>query len=277
VAPDFRRRQDTASVDLPGDSDHLTVSLENAMRWRLIAAGFAATFALPTSALAQPVPGSGDTGIGLRVTPFVGYLTGFTRSEEWNYSGPGGPVYLQSRARIAGGGAGGLIVEAPLRGNFGVTAAVGYGSRSNTRFDVVQNEDAFMVDGHSVVFGRIGAAYRMPEDVSGFVLRRLGASVHAGVVAMHERPRNQLGPDDALDNATHFGVNLGATGELPFAQDRFALQIGIEDNIMRWDNSSLAGVPYVYLNRPGESDETVASASVSHAWLLRIGLSVRVR
>jgi hypothetical protein len=280
VSPDFRRRQDTASVDLPGDSDHLTVSLENAMHWRLIAAVFAATFALPTSTLAQPAPGIGGDGNGarIRVTPFVGYLTGFTRSEDWNYQGPGGPLFLQSRVRVAGGEAGGLIVEAPLRGSVGVSVAVGYSSRGNTRVDVVHNDDAFMIDGHNIIFGRFGAAYRMPEDVSGFVLRRLGASVHAGVVAMHERPRNQLGPDDALDNATHFGVNLGVTGELPFAQDRLALQVGIEDNIMRWDNSALASLPYAYLNYPGESpDQTTVSASVSHAWLLRVGLSVRVR
>jgi hypothetical protein len=250
------------------------------MHWRLIAAMVAAISALPTGTFAQPATGNAAASAGarVRITPFIGYLTGFTRTEDWTHESMDGVVFLRSDVAIAGSEAGGLIVEAPLHDGFGVTVAAGYGSRGNTRVDVAQSGDAFIIDGHNVVLGRIAASYRMPEDVSGFVLRRLGASAHVGGTVMHERPRNQLGPDDALQNATHFGANIGITGELPFARDRLALQVGVEDNIMWWNNSALASLPYVYLNRPGESpDQTRVSASAAHTWLVRVGLSLRVR
>jgi hypothetical protein len=250
------------------------------MHWRLIAAVVAATCALPTGTFAQAATrnAAASAGARVRITPFIGYLTGFTRAEDWTHESLDGVVFLRSDVAIASGKAGGLIVEAPLRDGFGVTAAVGYTSRGNTQVNVVRSGDAFIIDGHNVVFGRIGASYRLPEDFSGFVRRRMGASAHAGGTVMHERPRNQLGPEDALEEATHFGVNIGVTGELPFARDRLALQVGVEDNIMWWNNSALASLPYVYLNRPGESpDQTRVSASAAHTWLVRVGLSLRVR
>jgi hypothetical protein len=248
------------------------------MHRRVFAAVFAATFALPTATDAQLAPGRADAALsaGVRVTPFVGYLASFTRSEDWVHESQAGVAFVQTDVHIGGGWGGGVVVDAPLRNGFGVTAAAGYGSRGNTQVNVLQTDDAFLVDGHHVIFGRAGLAYQMPQDVSGFVLRTLGAAVHAGGTVMHERPRNRLGPEDALQNATHFGINIGILAELPFARDRLALQVGVEDNIMWWDNAALSSLPYVYFNRPGESaDQTRASASASHAWLLRAGLSVR--
>jgi hypothetical protein len=249
------------------------------MHRRMLAAVFVAIFALPTFASAQVGQLRGDPAAAgtIRITPFIGYLTAFTRSEEWLHDSDDGVAFLQSELRIAGGEAAGLVLDIPVANGFGVTAAAAYGSRGDTEVTVFQTEDAFLVDGHRVFLGRLGVSYRMPQEVSDFVLRRLGAAVFAGGTMIHEQPRVRLAPEDALDNATHFGVNLGLTAELPFAGDRLALQVGVEDNITWWNESALASLPYVYLNRPGASpDQTRVSAGTSHQWLLRAGVSVRL-
>jgi hypothetical protein len=248
------------------------------MHRRMLAAVFIATLALPTAASAQGGPLRGDpAAAGVRITPFIGYLAGFTRSEEWLHDSDDGVAFLQSELRIAGGEAAGLVLDLPLANGFGVTAAAAYGSRGDTEVNVLQTEDAFLIDGHWIHLGRLGVSYRMPQEVSDFVLRRLGATIHAGGMVVHERPRQRLAPDDALDTATHFGVNFGMTAELPFAGDRLALQVGVEDNITWWNESALASLPYVYLNRPGASpDQTRVSTGASHQWLVRAGVSVRL-
>jgi hypothetical protein len=248
------------------------------MHRRMFAALFAATFALPGMALAQAplLPGNEGTS-SLRITPYFGYLVAFTRREEWLHDSDAGVAFLQAEARIAKGELGGVTVDVPVGGGFGITAAAGLGSRGDTRVSVMQAEDEFLVDGHDVRFGRVGLSYQLPHQVSDFVQRRLLVTASAAAAAMNERPRSRLGPPDALVEATHYGVSLGLAAELPFAGERLALQIGIEDNILWWDEAALSRLPYVYLYRPGESpDQTRATAGTSHAWLLRAGLTLRL-
>jgi hypothetical protein len=247
------------------------------MHRRVLAAVFAAVAVLPAASFAQrpPLQAAPASG-GVRVTPFVGYLAGFTRNEEWLHESSDGIAFLQAELRIAAGEAAGLVLELPLHAGFGFTTAAGYGSRGDTEVSVLRADDDFLVDGHTILLGRAGIYY-MPQQISELVVRRLAVSAFAGATVMRERPRHRLAPDDAFRDATHYGLNLGFAAELPFAGDRLAVQLAVEDNLTWWDEPALANLPWVYLNRPGESlDQTRVTARRSHQLLLRAGIRIRL-
>jgi hypothetical protein len=247
------------------------------MHRRVLAAVFAAVAVLPAASFAQrpPLQAAPASG-GVRVTPFVGYLAGFTRNEEWLHESSDGIAFLQAELRIAAGEAAGLVLELPLHAGFGFTTAAGYGSRGDTEVSVLRADDDFLVDGHTILLGRAGIYY-MPQQISELVVRRLAVSAFAGATVMRERPRHRLAPDDAFRDATHYGLNLGFAAELPFAGDRLAVQLAVEDNLTWWDEPALANLPWVYLNRPGASlDQTRVTARRSHQLLLRAGVRIRL-
>jgi hypothetical protein len=247
---------------------------------RVLTAAFAASLALPAGAAAQFGPGAFDPpSASYRITPFLGYLTGFVRHEEWTVQdGSGGVTAMDADVDIAGGPGAGIQFEAPVRGNFGATAALGVFGRGETLVTVIHSGDRRRVAGANVLLARLGVAYHMPTEESEFVLRRLGASAFAGGVVMHDRLRNTHGDRDMLGDATHFGVNLGVNAELPFAADRYAVQLGIEDNIMFWRGTQLASLPHAYAGTPGTPrDHARVTAGTSHSWLFRAGLSIRIR
>jgi hypothetical protein len=244
----------------------------------MLVAVFAATLVVPAAAAAQ-YPSSQDDVVlisGLRVSPFAGYLTRFTREEEWYFQEGAASSFVQADVSVAGGTAFGLQLEGPIGGRFGFAAAAAYGSRGDTDFSIRQTGDAFLIDGNHVFMGRLGVALHLHEDVSELMLRQLNASLFAGGVVMHERPRTRLVTDDALANGTHFGLNLGVNAEAPFANNRFAIQLGVEDNMMWWSKAPLRALASEYFGRPGASDDnTSVTAALSHVWLLRAGLQFR--
>jgi hypothetical protein len=247
------------------------------MTRRVLVAALAASIVLPGTAAAQLAAETGPAP-RFRITPFVGYMPAFDRAEEWSFDNNNTTIFRHAELRIGGGETVGLHFEGPLRGVFGVSAAAGFARRSNTSFVVTESGDTWRMDGSNVFFGRVGPVYHMPTEQSEFVLRRLGASAFAGVVVMHDRARNTHGTADYMGSGTHLGANLGVSAELPFAQDRFAVQVGIEDNMMFWNRTHLARLPYEYFGQPGQSrQQTAVSTSMSHVWLLRAGLSYRMR
>ena len=247
------------------------------MHRRMLAAVFAAALVLPASAAAQRGPGDDEVVLirGMRISPFVGFLTAFSRTEEWAFEEGDASAFAQSEVDVAGGTAFGAQFEAPLQGRFGWQAAAGYARRGDTDF-LVDAGDAFRVDGNHVIFLRGGAALHLHEEDSELVLRRLNASLFGGGVVMHERPRNNLGSAEFLENGTHLGLNVGLNAEIPFGAERFAVQLGIEDNMMWWDESQLRSLAYAYFGSPGSTVEsTRASADVAHTWLMRVGIQFR--
>jgi hypothetical protein len=251
------------------------------MTRRVLLAALAASLVLPAAASAQITGMEHNVlfrGPHLQITPFVGHLTSVSRIEEWGFSDGAGSYYTNVDMTIGGATALGLNLETPLIGAFGLTAAGAYAPRRATTFQDLQTGERARVDGSHIFLGRLGAAFHLPPETSEFVLRRLGASAFAGGAVMYERPRDLAASGIELESGAHFGFNVGVSAHLPFAEDRFAVQLGIEDNMMWWNQRVLASLPYEYMGRPGASrDQTVATTDMSHAWLLRAGISLRLR
>lgn len=246
----------------------------------VLAAACAAWLALPASTEAQDPRTLFETAPrpGIRIGAFGGYLTGFLRSETWTVHAGDNVTTADADVQMADGPGGGVIVDVGVLGNLGITAAAGAFSRGETIFEVDESGDRWRLDGATVYMVRLGLSYQMPTDASESVLRRLDASVFASAVVLHDRLRNDLGTADLVGDATHRGLNIGMSGELPLGGNRFSLQAGIEDNIMFWRGEDLALLPWEFYDRPGTSPDVVrVRATPSHAWLLRLGVTARFR
>lgn len=242
----------------------------------VLAVALAATLVIPDAAAAQLGREGPGRGAGLRVTPFVGFLIGFTRAEDWRFSEADTSVYVQSNVTMAGGAAGGMQIDVPLYGRFSLTAGGLFGSRADTHFSVPSTGEVYRLDGQQALVGRLGLAFSVsePEDL---VVRRLQATLFAGGVVLHERSRNRLATAIAQPGGTHYGANVGATVEMPLTDERVALQFGIEDNMIWWDPEPLSSLPYYYFGQPGTSPaSTRAATGVTHALLVRAGIRMRL-
>lgn len=245
------------------------------MQSALSAALFCLCLAGAAGAQLVTPPDEGATGPQLRVMPWIGYLPAITRTEEWGYPDRGDLSFLDIDMRLGAGTAFGVAVEVPLHGRFGALASAGYAARGNSDFVVLQTGDSRRIDGNNVLLGRAGFSWHLPDEVSDLVVRRIGASAFAGGAVMYERPRDRFGLGDALVSATHYGIVFGFALERNFG-DRFGVHVGVEDNMMWWDEAALASVPFEYFGRPGDSPAaTPVDAGMSHVWMLRAGFSVR--
>lgn len=245
------------------------------MNRRMLATLLITTFAMPASAAAQLTPAYREPGVRpkVHVSPFIGYLVPLTRTEEWGFDTGSTTFHTDAESALESGIAGGVNIEVPIIGALGILAGGGYGQRGDTRVTVQDGVDVFRLDGNSIVFGRLAAALRLRQD-GDIVVRRVGATLYAGGVAMRERPRLTLGSLDYQEEATHYAVNLGLSVDVPVHRNRISLQLAAEDYIIWWDEDALANVPYEYFDRPGESrDQTSVIAQRSHAFMLRVGVS----
>ena len=242
------------------------------MNRRVLLAALAVVALSPVSASAQLVPMQDQPFTNqLRITPFIGYMTSLVRTEEWT-TAETTPQFASVDYEMAGGGAVGLNVDVPLGPRFGLTAMGAWAHRGETLFTVLETNDIYQIDGSDFILGRLGVALHLTESVSELVTRRLGASVWVGAAVMHEMPRSDL-TGDLLENLTHFGANFGFSGDIPFAENRFALSIAAEDNVMFWREST--NLAYEYFGRPGDQTLTSVDVDFAHAWLFRVGLTFR--
>jgi hypothetical protein len=246
------------------------------MTRRVLTAAFAVCLALPAGAAAQPTAFDHTPAPRFRVTPFIGYLTGFVRQEQWRYSDGSQVTTVETDMHVRGGPGAGVHFEAAARGPFGVSAAAGFFVRDESAFVVLNSGETIGLDGINTLMGRLNVAFRMPTEESEFVLRRVDAAVYAGGVVLHDRYRNTYGSADLLDAATHLGVNLGLSAELPFARDRLAVQFGAEDNIIFWRGASLEQLPMRFQGRPSGTTGVAVATTRSMTWLLRAGVSIRI-
>jgi hypothetical protein len=253
------------------------------MQRRVLAAAMVFLCASSVAASAQLMPLQDDPTWGprIRVTPYAGYLPAVDRPESWVHnSGPGTQnTFVDVNYHLASGNAFGILGEVTMHGPWNAFAGVMYGSRGESQFDLVDSGEEFQINGSRFIFTRIGASLTLREKQSELTLRRLSASVFAAPFYMREMPRAELGfgGADVFSASNHFGLNLGVSGELPFAQDRMSLQLGVEDYATWFSSDALQRLPDAFFNDNSPGASTRVETNVAHQWLLRAGLSYRWR
>jgi hypothetical protein len=251
------------------------------MQRRVLAAAIALMCVIPAVAHAQLMPLQDDPTWGprLRVTPYVGYLPAVTRHENWIHNSSGQNTFVQVDYQLAGASAIGLLAENTIHGPWNALVGVMYASRGQSTFDVLSTGEEFNINGSRFFFAKAGVSLTLKEKQSELTLRRLSASLFAAPFVMHERPRAELGFEDSgvFDPSWHYGLNLGVSGELPFAQDRFSLQVALEDYATHWSSGALVNLPDFFFDDSTPGASTQVESKLSHSFLMRAGLSYRWR
>lgn len=253
-----------------------TRALSRASRCRLLS--LAAAALLPGTVAAQASPTLAPPPVrGLRVSPFVGWATGATRKESWHFAdGAGNRVTQAVDMDLADGPAAGVVVELPLRGPLHLLAGLTYVDRDDAEF-TLEGGERWVFTGSRNIFVRAGAGLQL-RKTDEMTVRRLAATVFVAPFYLLELPKeiSSIEDSDLFDAAHHFGLGFGVNAELPFAQDRFAFQLGFEDYLTLWDEARLARLPDWLHDAPSIGATTV-DADLTHQLLLRAGLSIRLR
>src|SRR5699024_4066406 len=124
------------------------------------------------------------------------------------------------------------------------------------------------------VLAKAGVSLHLYERDASLKVRRLGASLIVAPFYMLDMPDEVAGFEGQaiFDRSDQFGLNFGATADLPFSNDRLAFQLGVEDYLTLWSDEVLSHWT-AFLYGAG----AVAEADPSHQWVIRAGLSFRFR
>ena len=247
---------------------------------RVLAVVLALAGLLPCGGTAQLMPLQDDPAQRprVRLSPYLAYLTSVTRGEEWvNSDGAGTNTFVDVDYTLGDGYAGGIDVDIRVHGPWNVFGGAMYVSRGDSEFAMQDSTDGFEINGSRFVMLRAGASYTLQQRESELVVRRVSGTVHVAPFYMREMPRAEIGFEDSpvFQDSEHFGLSVGATGELPFATDRLALQLGIDDYITFWDDDALARLPASFFDDEGTGTTSRSEAGASHQFVIRAGISLR--
>ena len=216
----------------------------------------------------------------MRISPWIGWLPAVTRTEEWvNSNGAGTNTFVDIEYTLDDGYAVGFNVDVRVHGPWNAFGGAMFATRGDSEFAMRDSTDAFEINGSRFLALRAGASYVLSQRDSEMALRRLSGSVHVAPFYLREMPRAEIGFDDSavFQGSDHFGLSVGATGELPFATDRLALQVGVDDFITFWNDDALARLPAAFFDDEATGTVSRVESDVSHQWLVRAGISIRLR
>jgi hypothetical protein len=241
---------------------------------RHLVVAFAALLVVPRLAAAQ----ASDPGWGpkLRITPFVGISPSFTQAGEAIVLTDAGFRTHDYDLDFASGFGLGIAAEYRLWNRFAVIASGMWSSRGDSELFDFEDELIYEVDGTNLWMAKAALAVRLREVDPDLQLRRLNASVFAGPAIIYDSPKEEaFTPPEAAESNIHFALNMGAEAEMPFSNNKMAFVLGLEDNMIFWDNDNTVGrvASAIRLQHPGAA--IAVETNRSHLWVFRMGLAWR--
>jgi hypothetical protein len=246
---------------------------------RAVFAALAAAALLPVAASAQygTVQDGPAWGERVRVTPFAGVAPRLTRSESWRIVIDGLPLSGDMDVDLGAGPAGGAEVEVRMWDRFSLIGSALLVARGEAvEMDPVTGE-FYSRAGSDFLVGKIGVAMRLREQVSDLQLRTVTATAFAAPALIREMPAEDTRAGVTSEATNMLGANLGVNAEIPFAGSRFAVQIGLEDFLVFWNEDALARRTDAAFAQAGYAAQSTVDAGFSHMPLLRAGVSLRLR
>lgn len=240
--------------------------------WVLV---LAALVAIPRLASAQADSGWGPQ---FRVAPFIGVSPGITQKGFAYVAAPNDvnisvhPYEIEHSSSVPIG----VIGEARLWNRFGVAAGVAWAKRDDVTFIDREAEEFNNFDGMTMWLVKANAVMRLRERVPDLQLRRLNASIFIGPAFIWDVPKETVfNPLSSSDAVSHWGMNIGAEGEMPLGNPRLSFVLGLEDYMIYWDNDSYRSRVETYVQQlPGHGGVAVEiDTDKTHLWTLRLGLS----
>jgi hypothetical protein len=172
----------------------------------------------------------------------------------------------------------GATVEFRFWKPFSIIAGGMWSPRSDG--ELTDNEDGVTLTtaGTNLWLAKAGLAIRMREARPSMQMRRLNGSIFVAAAVIRDAGKDDvLAPTGVASTVDHTGVNFGAEGELPAANNRLAFTLGLEDWMISWNHN------HDYIQRinsyfhPNTTARAVyrIDTNQTHLWILRAGLAFR--
>jgi len=233
--------------------------------------------ALPAGTAGQigAMPEQQGWGPRMRVTPFVGFGPAFHSKGDLNIASGAELLTDTYDFEYASGPVAGLNLELRLHSRYSLIASGAWSRRDETIFATV---DSLAADiGSDFWMGRAALAVRLQDRETDLQFRELSALLYAGAAFVQERPeKHPAAPVEWRENATHWGVHVGAEAEVPLTDRHLSLTAGFEDTMMFWNATALEHhVRRYYQDEHGAGAIAEADPDLSHMFTLRLGLAFR--
>ena len=241
---------------------------------RHLVVAFATLLVLPHPAAAQ----ASDAGWGpsLRITPFVGISPNFTQTGDAAVLTTNGISLHEYEYRFASGFGVGLSAEYRLWNRFVVIGSGRWSTRGDAELTDFDDQLIYQTEGTNLFMAKAALGVRLRDSDSDLQLRRLNATVFAGPAIIHDRPKSDAFTSPGAGVAkTHLALNLGAEAELPFSNNKMGFVIGLEDNMIFWDNDDIQARVQGPIQSQNPGSQIAVEANNSHLWVLRLGLAWR--
>ena len=230
---------------------------------------------LPNGAQAQAEPTWGPV---LRITPTLGISPTFKQSGDATIVSPTDVTVHRFQFDYPSGLPVGVNVELRFWNRFSLIAGGVWSARGDGEVTDFEEEVTYQTAGTNFWLAKAGLAVRLNEVRPAMQRRQLNASIFVAPALIRDVAKSELfAPVSAANTIEHFGVNLGAEGELPLGSEHLAFTVGVEDWLIYWNDTDEEYLTRVgaYLEQGFPRDVVSVEADRSHLWVLRVGLSFR--
>jgi hypothetical protein len=233
----------------------------------------AALAMLPQLATAQ----SGDVwGPHIRFTPFVALSPGFKQVGEAFLFNDGSLEVHDYEVNFASGFGMGVATQLRFWNRFSLIGSATYSTRGDGEIIDFTDNTRYEIDGSDFYTVKAGLSLSMREVESDLQMRRLNATVYVAPALVHERPKTEMfTPEQSAQVKTYPALNFGAEAEMPFANNKMAFVLGLEDYMIFWDQQAAGDRVEGYMQWQYPNATAEVEASRSQMWVLRAGLAFR--
>lgn len=216
-------------------------------------------------------------GPRLRVTPFVGVSPGFNQVGEAVVFANSSTTFHRYRLEESSSLAVGVNIDYRAWQRFGVIAGGLWSHRGDDRLIDFEDEVIYPTTGSSLFLVKLGPSLHLKEERSEMQLRRLDGLIYIAPTFIYDRPNKHLSlPALSATGINQWGVNIGAEGELPLADSRFAFTAALDDYMIFWDEMKYAQRIQIYFDQGIQNIQALAiNTNKTHMFVGRIGLSFR--
>ncbi|HUF68839.1 MAG TPA: hypothetical protein VMM79_09380 [Longimicrobiales bacterium] len=213
----------------------------------------------------------------IRFTPVIGWTAPFTRHELRS-------IVLEDRVargefdvKHQAGLTAGAMLEFRSFGPIRLTAGALYVSGGEALETADQGSVSRSRPTADFVLAKAGIVIRIHEREASLQRRSLNVALSASpayVLAVPQREPAGGGRESPFGSP---GLNLGIDAEAPFGGGAVGLQVSVEDFIVFWNRGELERRMDAEFDGAGVTGRSVIHPDPSHMWVLRAGLTFRLR
>lgn len=233
--------------------------------------------AAPARAQLPPWQAPREPDVEIRFTPVIGWVPAFVRAERR-------AIVLQDRVvrgdfevEHDGGAAAGATLEVRSFGRLRLTTAALFVRGGAALETALQNHEVRERPASDFLIVKAGIAVRLHEEVTALQVRSLNAALFGAPAYVLAIPGRDAATGGRQGPYGSWGLNAGIDIEAPIGRGRVGVQISAEDFVVMWNREELERRMAAELAGAGSIGDVTVDPTATHIWVLRAGLTFRLR